>query len=311
MTDHYAQTSLLLPMIGANNGTEFMDWSPVPKTVTRAGGIVTSTAQSKFYGSSARFDGIDDRLTLPADFLHMGADPWLIDGWILSDDFAATRGVIGQRMDGATSYNFLFFLNTSSKLTLAIGSSDGESAPYTIGATASLLALAWHHFEISRTGDTFYLFLDGGLQATQAVSAGFVMHASIALAQIGAYNEVLTGYYKGYMQDLRVVKGVGGHTASFAPPSRRLGTISNTNGAPITDENGAPAQRKIFAVPRSYFGAGGVGRIWSTESDADGRYELWAPAGVEHSRIIVAQDSGSPGPADPVLPDLIDRVIPA
>ena len=305
MTDHYAQTSLLLPMNGANNGTEFTDWSPVPKTVTRSG-VVTSTAQSKFYGSSGFFGGTDDILSVPhsSDLDIFEFPAFTVGGWIYLRT-VKRMGIINKRptsvpqgwairVDGTTGYLRLQSIGVAS-----------------VPSTTALSAATWQHFEAGWDGTTGYVFLDGALSNSGPVAKPTANPTGVT---IGAEEGAASNLFDGYMQDLEIISGVCLHTANFTPPPRLIGTISNTNGDPITDENGVPAQRKIFAVPRSYFGAGGVGGvgpIWSTESDADGRYELWAPAGVEHLRIIVAQDSGSPGPADPVLPDLIDRVIPA
>jgi hypothetical protein len=67
---NYASVSLLLHMDGTNGSTVFTDLSPVPKVVTRFGDAQISTAQSKFGGSSAYFDGTGDYLTVAssADF---------------------------------------------------------------------------------------------------------------------------------------------------------------------------------------------------------------------------------------------------
>ena len=64
---HYANVSLLLHGDGADNGTVFTDNSHSPKTVTAYGNAKTSTAQSKFGGSSIFFDGNGDYLVSPSN----------------------------------------------------------------------------------------------------------------------------------------------------------------------------------------------------------------------------------------------------
>jgi len=299
MTDHYAQTSLLLPMNGANNGIVFDDWSPVPKTVTRAG-AVTKTDQTKHYDSSGYFDG-SSFLEFPdsADF-RFGVGNFTIEAWVKLPSYVS-QTILSKR--SATTNEFHFRFNSSGKL---IFSGWVSSSQVSVESITNLPVGAWHHIAVAKHSDIVRIYENGTQQANGTIGSIDTTSSNVFVGRTGVAPDLA-----GHVQDLRVVKGAALYTANFTPPSRLLGTISNTNGNPITDENGLPAQRKIFAVPRSYFGAGGVGRIWSTESGADGSYELWAPAGVEHSRIIVAQDSGSPSPADPVLPDLIDRVIPA
>lgn len=295
---NYDKVALLLPMSGANNGTVFPDWGPTNVAVTPLGSIVTVTAQSKFYGSSARFDGTNDQITLPNTLLHMGSAPFIIDGWVRADNFSAARGIIGQRSSGAGDYNFLLFLNSSSQLGFGIGTTAGTAAAHTLTSTGTLTANTWHHFEASRTGDTVRLFLDGVLEATQALSASFAFHASADTARIGAYNTAASNFLLGYLQDLRVVKGVGGNTATFTPPARRIGVISNSAGDPVRDIAGVAAERTIVAVPRI-----APVRLWSTVSNSSGVFSIEAPAGVDHSVISLADETA-------LYNDLVHRVIP-
>ena len=298
--DSYDKVSLLLPMNGPNNGTVFDDWSPVPKTVTRAG-AVTKTDQTKHYDSSGYFDG-SSFLEFPdsADF-RFGSGDFTIEAWVRLPEFVS-QTILSKR--GATTNEFHFRFNASGRL---IFSGWVSSSQVSVESITDLPVDAWRHIAVAKHSGIVKIYENGTQQESGTIGSIDTTSNNVFVGKTGAEESDLIGH----VQDLRVVKGAALYTANFTPPSRLLGTLSNTNGDPITDENGLPVQRKIFAVPRSYFGAGGVGRIWSTESGADGRYELWAPAGVDHSRIIVAQDSGSPGPGDPVLPDLIDRVIPA
>lgn len=74
----------------------------------------------------------------------------------------------------------------------------------------------------------------------------------------------------------------------------------------ITDAAGVPASRMVTLLPRFAVYVSDV--RWS---GVDGYYVVRArldDAGREHVRLVHAGDD--PGPTDPVLPDLIDRVIP-
>jgi hypothetical protein len=69
-------------MDGANASTSFIDNSPTPKTVVANGNIQISTAQSKFGGASAYFDGSGDFLQIAnnQDF-NMGSGDFTIEFW--------------------------------------------------------------------------------------------------------------------------------------------------------------------------------------------------------------------------------------
>ncbi|NDD86023.1 hypothetical protein EBZ38_17325, partial [bacterium] len=79
---------LAVAMDGANNGTTFTDESATikgsgsAKTISVVNNTKTVTAQSKYYGSSGYFDGVDDYLLLPAttDF-QFGSGDFTIETW--------------------------------------------------------------------------------------------------------------------------------------------------------------------------------------------------------------------------------------
>ena len=92
-------------------------------------------------------------------------------------------------------------------------------------------------------------------------------------------------------------------------PAELLGNSTPTMKSVIgvvTDQSGNPAKRKVLLVERTHGRV--VGRTESLPST--GEYLIQTPYAGDHSRIVIAEDAGTPGPADPVLPDLINRVIP-
>ena len=87
--------SLLLHMDGANNSTTFTDRSYSPKTVTAFGNAKISTAQSKFGGASAAFDGSGDYIEFDRGTdLQFGAGDFTIEGWVNLNSFASYQSVV-------------------------------------------------------------------------------------------------------------------------------------------------------------------------------------------------------------------------
>ncbi len=76
-------TKLLLHADGTNASTSFPDASPSAKTVTANGNAQVSTAQSKFGGASALFDGTGDYLSIPdsADW-DFGIGDLTLECWV-------------------------------------------------------------------------------------------------------------------------------------------------------------------------------------------------------------------------------------
>ena len=76
----------------------------------------------------------------------------------------------------------------------------------------------------------------------------------------------------------------------------------------ITDENGTPCERTVYAVTRPTDGSAPEIVAWARSDPVTGGYELpivGVPAGSDITRIVVAEDNGVL-----LLPDLVDRVIP-
>jgi len=289
---HYNNVSLLLPMFGDNNGTTFTDYSPTPKTVTRYGDTITSTAQSQYYGSSGYFDGSGDYLNLAdsADW-SLGTEDFTIEAWVyLHSTFATQGSVVNQR--ASNIYNPPFWVGvTAARAVRLIISSSSSVAMLDISGDELSLSV-WHHIAAVRNGTSFVLYVDGVSQAT-ATNYGSIYDDSKTLNIGGDTN---ANYFNGYIQDLRITKGVARYTADFTPPAKLIGTISGT----VTDDAGSPAVRSIIAFPRVY-----PQRIATTASDqSTGAYQAAFPIADEVQRIVLDDDDA------PLYNDLIDRIIP-
>jgi len=82
--------SLMLSMDGANNSTTFIDSSQNALAVTAVADAKISTAQSKFGGSAAYFDGTGDYLTVASNAaIAFGLGDFTIECWV---NFSALPG---------------------------------------------------------------------------------------------------------------------------------------------------------------------------------------------------------------------------
>ncbi|MNL45546.1 hypothetical protein D3C87_1682020 [compost metagenome] len=67
---------------------------------------------------------------------------------------------------------------------------------------------------MTRSGDVYRYFIDGVLQATTTASGNMDNGAAISYA-IGTRN----GTFKGYIDELRITKGVARYTTNFTVPT--------------------------------------------------------------------------------------------
>lgn len=222
---------LLLHGDGVNNGTVFTDSSLYNRTATRVGNTVTSTAQSKFGGSSIYFDGNGDYLTFPDDDAwFFDTDDWTVEMYFMAVSYnhAATSlkypNLIGQR----TNYNNNHAWDTyivghagGSYLNLNFSYDYPSASPSgaTIAGDGLLGTMIWHHVAWSREGATLRGFLDGVLLATHNIGTRSINNSTEKL-YIGALPGVIAEtYWKGWIEELRIIRGQAYYTATFTPPA--------------------------------------------------------------------------------------------
>ena len=222
---YYGAVSLLLHGDGANGSTEILDSSVNPKTVTAVGNARISTAQSKFGGASMYFDGSGDKASLSASPEWVfGIQDFTIEAWMYL-------------MNGGQSYARLmhfgpFWLNDNAwginaydadfpgKLTFASFKLGGRLCV----STSTIALNTWYHIAVTRQNGVFRLFVNGILESTNS------SYISDTIEPVGATTNTFTvgssattsgdEDMQGYIDDLRITKGVARYTSSFTPPSQ-------------------------------------------------------------------------------------------
>lgn len=206
---NYADVTLLMHMDGVDGSTVFTDEKGHAFTVV--GNAQIDTAQSKFGGASALFDGVDDRITTPdhADF-DMGAGDFTWEGWIRTTTVAGLGTVIAKR---AASTLFQGPVVVRNGATLQFyATSNGSSWNIANGVTIGTLQVnTWHHFAVVRQGSTWMLFF-GGVLVTTFTSA-LAVADNAELLTIGGTPDG-TQMWSGWIDDIRITKGVARYSYS-------------------------------------------------------------------------------------------------
>jgi hypothetical protein len=208
---NFAFNSLLLHGDGTNGSTTITDSSGSPKTVTAVGDAQISTAQSKFGGASIAFDGTGDYLTIPgSSSFAFGLADFTVELWLYRSG-SGQQHLYDARDNGVNTNRILLYLNPSSQLTYF---GDGEVK---IATTSVPTLSAWVHVALCRASGNSRLFQDG-VQVGSTFADTISIVSPTATVAIGASNAVGTPL-NGYIDDLRVTKGVARYTANFTPPT--------------------------------------------------------------------------------------------
>jgi len=186
------------------------------------GNAQISTTQSKFGGSSIYLDGNGDRLIEPASpNLALGSGDFTIECWLRRSSASSAQAAILQMSAGADSYSLLFGYTSGASLVIYIssnGSSWDIASAQTLGTVQND---TWVHYALTRYGSTFRAFQDGVQQSTWTSSASIYQ----------ATNQCSIGYAQGthqlagYIDDLRITKGIARYTSNFTPPTTAFLTL--------------------------------------------------------------------------------------
>lgn len=225
-------TAPLTPIAGTSlltcQDNRFVDDSPNNFTITRAGDvsvqrfspfspvIQTPTTYSTF------FDGTGDYLTVPAGAIPQGTENFTIEFWLYKP--TAWNSTDMQFIGPSTSTNnaLQFYINTTSSLIQL--SAFGVVGVLTY-SYASLAINTWYHFALTRSGNTFTLYVNGVSVATATSTQSFVAPAGTAIGIAPAVGLA----YLGYFSNFRIVRGTAVYTANFTPSTTPLTAIANTS----------------------------------------------------------------------------------
>ena len=216
--------SLMLAMDGANNSTTFTDSSQNALAVTAVADAKISTAQSKFGGSAAYFDGTGDYLTVANNTVNaFGLGDFTIECWV---NFSALPGTAGQNMGiantmtstGSATFThwWLGLLNSAGTLRLHLGRhGNGDVFAY-VNWTPALNT--WYHIAVTRSSSSVVsMFINGVSQSVTTSGSNWANNFSATgILSIGLVATALT--FNGYIDDFRLTRAAR-YTASFTPPS--------------------------------------------------------------------------------------------
>ncbi len=199
---------LLLHGNGADGSTTITDSSDAPHTVTVGGDAQIDTAESKFGGSSFLFDGTGDYLTSAdsADW-DLGSGDYTVDFWVR---YAATSGE-----------RILLDRNVTADITIRTDAGVNfevwqESSLRIQTSTSFPTTGTWFHFAIVRSSGTVTYYKDGTSIATSGSSTQDIQ--GTAAIFIGARSDA-TGYFSGWIDEFRIIKGTAVWTGNFTPPT--------------------------------------------------------------------------------------------
>jgi hypothetical protein len=181
------------------------------------GNAQISTAQSKFGGSSMLFDGTGDWLRAPSGPITSLEGDFTAEGWVYLSSTAAAWPVftVGDS-------------NGSTGIELYRATSNGKWRVYSnntsqIDSTTSTGTESWVHLAVTRYSGVVKLFVNGINEGSTWSTTGTFSGAVYVGAEF--YGGSVTVAANGYIQDLRITKGIARYTSNFTPPTTAFLTL--------------------------------------------------------------------------------------
>ena len=178
---------------------------------------------------STSFDGNADYLQVSNNGAFLfGSGDFTLECWVFSNSITTEHQVLMSIWDdystGPQAWDWRIY--NSGKIWFQIDVAGADTTIFT--STATLLANQWYHLAITRSGNTFRLFINGALDST-TTNSGTISSGTGPLC-IGGYfgsSQADKESANGYLSNVRIVKGTAVYTSAFTPSILPLDTIPN------------------------------------------------------------------------------------
>ena len=180
------------------------------------GNAQISITQSKWGGSSIAFDGTGDYLVSNSgtDLYAFGSGNFTIEFWVYFNT-VASQVVYDGRPSGVQTTQPAIYMSGAGVLFY-----------YTNGTNvitgATLTSGQWYHIAVSRSGTSTKMFLNGvQTGSTYTDSTVYTNTAGRPIIGVDGFSPP-SNPLNGYVDDMRVTKGVARYTTNFTPPTSQL-----------------------------------------------------------------------------------------
>ena len=182
---------------------------------------LTGTGGRNAIDGSVFFE-LGDRLQVPSSTystnFNLGGD-FTIEGWVKPSIFTSYPSIL--HLDDSTNSKDLY-INFRNGATLGITNDS------TVFATSPSFTLnEWAHFAVVRNSNSVTVYCNGVGGSSASCTTDFgAGNQNLYIGMISALSA--SDRYRGYMSNLRIVKGTALYTANFTPPTEKLTAVDGT-----------------------------------------------------------------------------------
>jgi hypothetical protein len=192
--------------------------------VTTVADAKTDTTIKQWLPSSMKFDGTGDYLAIPVSTsFAFGTGDLTMECWFYHSAAQGTAANIICVTNGS-AFGIVIHNNLTSYPNIVTFWCDTYGQGPFITGTTSLVIGNWYHFALTRSGGIWRMYINGIQQGSNYTNAASPDRDASYNLRIGGDNINATRALNGYIQDLRITRGVARYTANFSVPTSAFQT---------------------------------------------------------------------------------------
>lgn len=207
---YFNNVSLLMHMDGSNLSQNFIDSSKNNLAVTTIGNAFLDTGTKKIGNAAGYFNQEGRLLVANNSILNFGTGDFTVEAWIRLQNFGYS-GIFGGPNGGFAIYVEWGILKVS----------HANVAEGPLVGTFQLKKDNFYHVAVTRENGYARLFLNGALESEDTWTANFSTTSDYQVGDIDSGNYP----FDGWIDELRVTKGIARYTANFNPQTAPYANI--------------------------------------------------------------------------------------
>lgn len=187
-----------------------------PRSISVTGNAAISTSQYKFTGSSIALDGAGDSFSIASssDFAF-GTGNFCIEGWLYFSSIKTEYFVDFRTTGSQNSPVILYESSPTPRLVYYV------AGVYRITYNWTPTLNTWYHVAVARSGTSTKMFVNGTqVGSTFSDTTSYVSLGSVHFGRW--WSAATTDNFNGYMDDIRISKGIARYTTAFTSPTEQL-----------------------------------------------------------------------------------------
>jgi len=200
-----------------------LDKSSYNHTLTTSGPITLDTSQAKFGSRSARFAGSSYLTISDNSVFDLNGTDFTIEMFVYFPESVGSQAVISKWTGGGTDKSFIVMLRTDAG-SYFYWTNDGTNNQQ-VQANDLISVGQWTHIAVTQTGSgagSGRLFINGNVQSDTDDFSGIKNTSTNVI--IGGRDGGTVSPFNGFVEDLRVIKGLSLYTTAFTVPTAPVGT---------------------------------------------------------------------------------------